>query len=185
MTKHFVSASCEGETCRYARCGQPATHKVGEEIPFDYYPAPDITHVPCRHNFTAYVCCDHFFDLFGSAVPCAMFERTRRPRQSGMEQKHEAWVLAILNWLHGNNIPAKDLEIPARLTLVDMLIGDLRVANNRLIDDKSRLLAERITIKRALDHVVDAHESLALDSPEDRETLKLALRLATDGHVLQ
>ena len=101
-----------------------------------------------------------------------------------MEQQHEAWVLDMLNWLHGHNIPVEKLEIPARLVLVDMLIGDLRVANSRLRDDKRRLLIERENIKLALNGVVDAHESLALDSPEDRETLKLALRLATDGHVL-
>ena len=44
---HFVSATCGGETCR---CGQPATHKVGEEIAFD-------EPVKQRHNLTAYVCC--------------------------------------------------------------------------------------------------------------------------------
>jgi hypothetical protein len=59
---HFVSASCEGESCSI--CGKPATHKVGEEIMWD---DPQ----KCRHNFTAYVCCEHFQMIFGSAVPCA------------------------------------------------------------------------------------------------------------------
>ena len=32
MDMHFVSKSCGGHRCR---CGNPATHKVGEEIPWD------------------------------------------------------------------------------------------------------------------------------------------------------
>ena len=58
---HWVSASCGGESC--TMCGEPATHKVGEEIQWD---DPN----KMRHNFTAYVCCNHFWKLFGSAVPC-------------------------------------------------------------------------------------------------------------------
>ena len=45
-------------------CAEPATHKVGEEIPSD---DPELM----RHNYTAYVCCKHFRLIFGSAVPCA------------------------------------------------------------------------------------------------------------------
>lgn len=52
---HFVSASCRGEECR---CGAPATHKVGEEIPHDD-PAP------IRHGLTAYICCGCFAHLMG------------------------------------------------------------------------------------------------------------------------
>jgi len=55
-TDHPVSASCKGEQCRI--CGQPATHKVGEEIQHDD-PFPD------RHNWTAYVCCEDFAVIFG------------------------------------------------------------------------------------------------------------------------
>ena len=61
MFKHFVSGSCGGESC--SMCGAQATHKVGEEIQWD---DPQ----QLRHNFTAYVCCDHFRAIFGSAVPC-------------------------------------------------------------------------------------------------------------------
>ena len=60
--EHFVSDSCEGEVC--SMCADPATHKVGEEIPSD---DPELM----RHNYTAYVCCKHFRAIFGSAVPCA------------------------------------------------------------------------------------------------------------------
>ena len=60
--EHFVSDSCEGEVCSI--CAEPATHKVGEEIPSD---DPELM----RHNYTAYVCCKHFRLIFGSAVPCA------------------------------------------------------------------------------------------------------------------
>lgn len=55
---HFVSASCEGEWCHM--CDEPATHKVGEEIPWDT-PAND----KMRHNLTTYLCCQHFADLMG------------------------------------------------------------------------------------------------------------------------
>ena len=59
--EHFISVSCEGEKC--AICHSKATHKVGEEIPHD-----DPYQV--RHNFTAYVCCEHFYEIFGDAVLC-------------------------------------------------------------------------------------------------------------------
>jgi hypothetical protein len=81
--KHFVSASCTGEVCGheiprqirpvlegqriakdgFAYCGQPATHKVGEEIPFDDPSNSEIFHA--RHNLTAYVCCVHFGEILG------------------------------------------------------------------------------------------------------------------------
>lgn len=47
----FVSKTCEGEHCSI--CGEPATNKVGEEIPYDH-PHKE------RHNLTAYVCAKHF-----------------------------------------------------------------------------------------------------------------------------
>lgn len=58
---HFVSASCKGRNCDI--CGDPSTHKVGEEIMHDD---------PCqnRHNYTAYVCCDCFRMIMGAAVMC-------------------------------------------------------------------------------------------------------------------
>jgi len=58
--EHFISSTCEGEKCF---CGEPATHKIGEEIPHD-----DPSQM--RHNYTAYVCCEHFRQLFGEAVQC-------------------------------------------------------------------------------------------------------------------
>lgn len=54
----FISESCEGEKCY---CGKPATHKVGEEI-FHDDPNPE------RHNFTRYVCCEHFVLIFGKVA---------------------------------------------------------------------------------------------------------------------
>lgn len=69
--EHFVSATCEGETC--SMCGAPATHKVGEEIARDDPTAwrDVLGHtLLTRHNFTAYVCCEHFRAIFGRAVPC-------------------------------------------------------------------------------------------------------------------
>jgi hypothetical protein len=67
---HWVSASCEGEKCGICwRAGAvgtlaaPATHKVGEEI---FHDDPN----QMRHNFTQYVCCSHFKQIFGSAVSC-------------------------------------------------------------------------------------------------------------------
>lgn len=55
-SKHFVSASCNGERCRI--CKLPATHKLGEEIPHD-------DPLPARHNLTAYICCAHFIEIVG------------------------------------------------------------------------------------------------------------------------
>lgn len=61
-TSHFVSASCGGERCTI--CGNPATHKIGEEIMSD---DPD----PIRHNLTAYVCCLEFEAIMGHAGTAA------------------------------------------------------------------------------------------------------------------
>lgn len=58
---HPVSGTCGGEVCFL--CGADATHKVGEEIPYD-------DPMKNRHNFTSYVCCQHFYAIFGGAVPC-------------------------------------------------------------------------------------------------------------------
>jgi hypothetical protein len=76
MDMHFVSKSCGGHRCR---CGNPATHKVGEEIPWD-----DPAHAreaakrgllgQQRHNFTAYVCCECFRNIMGDAVFCPRYE---------------------------------------------------------------------------------------------------------------
>jgi hypothetical protein len=65
--EHFVSASSQGCKCRI--CGAPATHKVGEEIAND-----DPSH-GLRHNYTAYVCCEHFHMIFGEAVLCPLPEK--------------------------------------------------------------------------------------------------------------
>jgi len=71
---HFVSEFCKGEICGH--CGNPATHKVGEEISFDE-PQPELSDtfgfppvIIGRHNLTAYVCCERFRQLFGPAAPC-------------------------------------------------------------------------------------------------------------------
>lgn len=50
---HEVHPSSGGERCR---CGNDATHKVGEELPLGR---------PSRHNFTQYLCCTCFGGLFG------------------------------------------------------------------------------------------------------------------------
>jgi hypothetical protein len=51
--EHEIMQSAYGEHC--AICGDPANHKVGEE-----------TEKPImRHNWTAYLCCDHFSQLMG------------------------------------------------------------------------------------------------------------------------
>lgn len=63
ITKHKVSIYCGSEKCH---CGQAVTHKIGEEI-LDIAPNnldADETLMwnfkNLRHNFTAYVCCEHF-----------------------------------------------------------------------------------------------------------------------------
>jgi hypothetical protein len=81
VTDHFVSVSCKGTQCF---CGKPATHKVGEEILHD---DPN----PNRHNLTAYVCCEHFRQLMGPAVPCVEKRcRTCRFSTSGKAPSDEA-----------------------------------------------------------------------------------------------
>jgi len=71
---HFVSRSCDGESCTFRVkndiCGEPATHKVGEEIQNDE-PMP----YAARHNLTAYVCCKHFLMVVGPAASCILGER--------------------------------------------------------------------------------------------------------------
>ncbi len=57
---HFVSRYCKGRKCQISGCQNPASHKVGEEIPDD---DPDQT----GHNLTAYVCCEHFRFIMGPA----------------------------------------------------------------------------------------------------------------------
>ena len=52
----------EGESCSW-HAERASRHKVGEEILFDD-PAPE------RHPLTAYVCCECFVRLMGSAAPC-------------------------------------------------------------------------------------------------------------------
>jgi hypothetical protein len=65
--RHFISASCQGERCSI--CGEPATHKVGEEIPYDAPP-------PIRHELTAHVCCIHFVMILGPAETlCAEIDK--------------------------------------------------------------------------------------------------------------
>ncbi len=64
---HHVSGSCQGEQCGPChRVGWVtwATHKVGEEIPFE-----EARKFP-RHNLTQYVCCRCFTALLGPATPC-------------------------------------------------------------------------------------------------------------------
>lgn len=81
---HHVSSSCEGEIC--ALCSQPATHKVGEEIPFD-----DPQH--SRHNYTAYVCCMHFRAIFGTVTACpAPQPVVSTSTTSDSENEPVAWI---------------------------------------------------------------------------------------------
>ena len=92
---HWVSASCEGETCSVRACGNPASHKLAEEIQHDDpdwvayrakieefdrmteagEPNADLVGVealsmPHRHGLVGYVCCDHFKQVVGRAAPC-------------------------------------------------------------------------------------------------------------------
>ncbi len=98
MWEHFISASCGGEHCRI--CGEPATHKVGEEIPHDEpNPWPMATakfmsiRGAGRHNFTAYVCCRHFRELFGDAVFCP----PSSPDITARACDTADWVQVVLN----------------------------------------------------------------------------------------
>lgn len=82
---HFTSASCSGEFCHL--CNEPATHKVGEEIPHD-------DPLPNRHNFTAYVCCTCFARIFGEYASKASL---CDPLDTVSEEKLIAKALASYN----------------------------------------------------------------------------------------
>lgn len=80
---HFVSSRCKGEVCR---CGNPATHKVGEEIPRDdpmYSKEGSLIQQlgRGRQNFTAYVCCACFREIMGDAVFCPEKEHIENPEE--------------------------------------------------------------------------------------------------------
>jgi len=84
-TGHPVSATCKGERCSI--CGQPATHKVGEEIPYD---DPFKT----RHNWTAYVCCEDFTVIFGAWAHGRVgkgLELTKNPRWQAFRDFLHFW----------------------------------------------------------------------------------------------
>lgn len=57
--ERFVSKSCISEKC--ALCDKPAEHKVEETIQWD---DPN----RYRHQFTNYVCHDHFIWIMGKAA---------------------------------------------------------------------------------------------------------------------
>lgn len=101
VMNHFVSKSAGGEKCV---CGRPATHKLGEEIPFDepcmscgetwrYQNAggdreptaprtcTNMYHYSRganRHNLTSYVCCLHWSIILGPATGCPLDEKDKR-----------------------------------------------------------------------------------------------------------
>lgn len=73
MNIHHVSGSCTGEVCRMCLPAKvAATHKVGEEISHD-------DPLQVRHNLTAYVCCTHFREILGPAVPCPQEDEITEP----------------------------------------------------------------------------------------------------------
>jgi hypothetical protein len=73
---HFKSGCCIGEKC--SACGNPATHKVGEEQ------FPDDMRT-WAHNLTAYVCCEHFKQIMGRCEPLASPVSKSGPSKSGTE----------------------------------------------------------------------------------------------------
>lgn len=94
-------------------------------------------------------------------------DRCTRPHQSGQEQKHEAWVLATLNFLQrqdipfytrdefGNRISGGDRDIPERLKLVDRKIADLRRNGSKylcsFIEEEQKHRSTRKDLSRAMD----------------------------------
>lgn len=81
--EHFVSATCRGEYCgmcqREGSGRVPATHKVGEEIPYD---SPQL-----RHNLTQYVCCRHLLLIMGPAT-----QTYDSGCQSGLNRAYQDWL---------------------------------------------------------------------------------------------
>ncbi len=59
LTEPWVCPYLEGARCSV--CRKRATHKIGEEKCHD-------DPFPHRHNFTNYVCCEHFRMVLGEAT---------------------------------------------------------------------------------------------------------------------
>lgn len=77
MAKHDIAPSIDG--CRCSVCGEPAAHKVGEEIcPVGEFKGPLFADreaieayaktgqsPPWFHNLTNWLCCAHFAQVMG------------------------------------------------------------------------------------------------------------------------
>ena len=99
-------------------------------------------------------------------------ERCTRPHQSGMEQKHEKWVLETLNFLQhqdipfykrdqfGNRISGGDMDIPERLMLVHKKIADLHKDMRRWLDDWVKESGAHRATKEKLTEADDMLETL-------------------------
>lgn len=84
---HYVSGQCTGVRCK---CGESASHKIGEEIDIEgeqkFFTDKGAPHFN-RHNFTAYVCCECFTKLLGDAVFCYKFD----PSEEGIDLDEDGY----------------------------------------------------------------------------------------------
>jgi hypothetical protein len=127
----------------------------------------------------------------------------QRQMQSGIEKKHEAWVMETLNFLQSNNIPFYsylangdrdlhgDKDIPERLNLVQELLGtlraDLKRSNadaadaNRMLRNVRATLAEKQDV---LHRIATMDESAAMVIFFDlrKEAAEKAEKEAADGN---
>ena len=126
---HFVSTRCNGEKCRI--CKKPAAHKVGEEIPSD-------DPFQQRHEFTAYVCCEHFRLIMGNAVFCPpgpiqielqellnTFLSRYPDNTRELADEFSVSLPTLERWREGKNLPHQAMAEP----IVERLKNRLETAN--------------------------------------------------------
>lgn len=110
------------------------------------------------------------------------------PVQSGMEQQHERWVLATLNFLagldipfylrddRGDRIPGRDLDIPARLALVREKVVSLRLLASQELRASVAAMTRLDDIERSMRaacELLEASANRGPGVPEAKQALEL------------
>lgn len=102
---HYVASSCWGVSCHM--CGGKASHKVGEEIPWD---DPSRQEGPRRHNFTAYVCCQCFTNILGAATFCDCKPALSPPPFEDKPDEHDEFLDCALELQQWGNWSDDDMR---------------------------------------------------------------------------
>lgn len=180
---HFVSKTCAGAWCA---CGRPATHKIGEESYPDHpasHPDPIVNaaelavlrSMPAElqdgHNLTAYVCCEHFRKLMGSAAPCggveeksgsytpaglrAYFEPDDTEEDHGELRKMLVWAADEIERLDGAGASRRD-----RIAELSDELADVQADNADLTKRRDELLALVANLSQTVPLESEVNEAL-------------------------